>query len=117
MGTLWIGFLTDEFKWKHKPAAWSFGIIVLALEMPTVLFFQYGIFYEYDYWAGTVSLVIFALLESILFAWAFGIKKGWREITANAEIKVPVIYKFIIKFVTPFFYYGFLLDHNDSQRW
>lgn len=101
MGTPWIGFLKDEFNWNHKPAAWSFGLIVLALGLPTVLFFNYGVFDEYDYWAGTVSLVVFALLESILFAWVFGMKKGWQEITLNADIKVPGIYKYIIKFVTP----------------
>ncbi|MDX5348646.1 MAG: sodium-dependent transporter [Hymenobacteraceae bacterium] len=101
MGTPWIGFLQDEFKWERKPAAWSFGLIVLILGMPTVLFFKYGVFDEYDYWAGTVSLVVFALFESILFAWIFGMKKGWREITSGADIAVPKIYKFIIKFITP----------------
>ncbi|MEZ4809407.1 MAG: sodium-dependent transporter [Allomuricauda sp.] len=101
MGTPWIGFLKDEFDWRHKPAAWSFGLITLLLALPTIFFFKYGIFDEYDYWAGTVSLVVFALLESILFAWGFGITRGWQEITANAEIRVPNIYKFIIKFVTP----------------
>jgi SNF family Na+-dependent transporter len=101
MGTPWIGFLKDEFNWKHKPAAWSFGLIILLLALPTIFFFKYGVFDEYDYWAGTVSLVVFALLESILFAWGFGITRGWQEITANAEIKVPNIYKYIIKFVTP----------------
>lgn len=101
MGTPWIGFLQDEFNWNIKSAAWSFGLIVLVLGMPTVLFFKYGVFDEYDYWAGTVSLVIFALFESILFAWVFGMKKGWNEITAGASIKVPGIYKYIIKYVTP----------------
>jgi len=65
------------------------------------LFFNYGVFDEYDYWAGTVSLVVFALLEIILFAWVFGMDKGWREITSGADIKVPTIFKYIIKFVTP----------------
>jgi NSS family neurotransmitter:Na+ symporter len=101
MGTPWIGFLKDEFHWKHKPAAWSFGVIVLILALPTIFFFKYGVFDEYDYWAGTVSLVVFALIESILFAWGFGIMRGWEEITSNAEISVPIIYKFIIKFITP----------------
>ncbi|MBJ6117112.1 sodium-dependent transporter [Pontibacter sp. BT310] len=101
MGTPWMGFLQDEFNWKRKSAAWSFGLIVLVLGMPTVLFFHYGVFDEYDYWAGTVSLVVFALFESILFAWVFGIDKGWREIMSGSDIKVPGIYKFIIKFVTP----------------
>ena len=29
--------------------------------------------------------------------------KGWKEITTGADIKVPSIYKFIIKFITPLF--------------
>jgi SNF family Na+-dependent transporter len=101
MGTPWIGFLQDEFSWERKPAAWSFGLIVFLLGMPTVLFFEYGVFDEYDYWAGTVSLVVFALFESILFAWVFGMTRGWREIMSGSDIKVPGIYKFIIKFITP----------------
>ncbi|WP_242923332.1 sodium-dependent transporter [Pontibacter liquoris] len=101
MGTPWMGFMQDEFNWKRNTAAWSFGLVVLLLGLPTVLFFKYGVFDEYDYWAGTVSLVVFALFETILFAWVFGMKKGWREITSGADIKVPNIYKFIIKFITP----------------
>ncbi|MCC9137282.1 sodium-dependent transporter [Pontibacter silvestris] len=101
MGTPWIGFLMDEFNWRRKPAAWSFGVVVFVLGMPTVLFFKYGVFDEYDHWAGTVSLVVFALLETILFSWVFGIRKGWQEIISGADIQVPNIYKFIIKFITP----------------
>lgn len=102
MGTPWIGFLEDEFGWKRKNAAWTFGLVVFVLGLPTVLFFQQGVFDEYDYWAGTVSLVVFALVEIILFSWVFGIKKGWKEITEGADIKVPNFYKFIIKYITPF---------------
>jgi NSS family neurotransmitter:Na+ symporter len=48
-----------------------------------------------------VSLVVFAMFETILFSWIFGMKKGWAEITSGADIQVPIIYKFIIKFITP----------------
>ncbi|MCK6694904.1 MAG: hypothetical protein L6Q97_22730 [Thermoanaerobaculia bacterium] len=74
---------------------------MLLLGLPTVLFFQYGVFDEYDYWAGTVSLVVFAMFEIILFAWVFGIDKAWDEITRNADMKVPVIFKYVIKYITP----------------
>jgi SNF family Na+-dependent transporter len=103
MGTPVMGFLKDEFGWKHKNAAWAFGGLVFLLGLPTVLFFNYGVFDEYDYWAGAFSLVVFAFFEIILFAWIFGMDKGWKEITTGADIKVPGIYKFIIKFVTPLF--------------
>ncbi len=101
MGTPWMGFMRDEFKWSKNKGAWSFGAMALVLGLPTVIFFQEGVFDEYDYWAGTVSLVIFAMLETILFSWVFGMEKGWKEITSGADIKVPNIYKFIIKFITP----------------
>ena len=101
MGTPWMGFMKDEFNWGQNKGAWSFGLLILVMGLPTVLFFQEGVFDEYDYWAGTVSLVVFAMLETILFSWIFGMKKGWAEITSGADIKVPIIYKFIIKFITP----------------
>ncbi|MCW2118702.1 sodium:calcium symporter [Flavobacterium sp. 7A] len=101
MGTPWIGFMRDEFGWNQNKGAWSFGLIALILGLPTVIYFQEGVFDEYDYWAGTVSLVVFAMLETILFSWVFGLEKGWPAITSGADIKVPIIYKFIIKYITP----------------
>ena len=119
MGTPWMGFMQDEFNWSKNKGAWSFGAIALILGLPTVIFFKEGVFDEYDYWAGTVSLVVFAMLETILFSWVFGMKKGWREITSGADIKVPNIYKYIIKWVTPLMliviFLGSLLKPLDNN--
>jgi hypothetical protein len=101
MGTPWMGFMKDEFGWNKNQGAWSFGLVALLMGLPTVLFYQQGVFEEYDYWAGTVSLVVFALLEAILFSWVFGINKGWREINEGSDIRIPLFYKFIIKYITP----------------
>lgn len=101
MGTPCMGFLMDEFGWKRERAAWAFGGTILLLGLPTVLFFNEGVFDEYDYWAGTVSLVVFALAEVILFAWVFGMDKGWKEITTGADIRVPVFFRYVTQFVTP----------------
>jgi hypothetical protein len=101
MGTPVMGFMRDEFGWRRESSAWLFGALIFVFGLPTVVFFNYGVFDEYDYWAGTVSLVVFALFEIILFAWVFGMKKGWHEITLGADIKVPIIFRFIIQFVTP----------------
>ncbi|MBK8846241.1 MAG: sodium-dependent transporter [Bacteroidetes bacterium] len=101
MGTPCMGFMQDEYGWSREKSAWTFGAVVLLLGLPTVLYFGLGVFDEYDYWAGTVSLVIFALFEVILFGWVFGIDKGWKEITTGADIKVPIVMKSIIKYVTP----------------
>lgn len=101
MGTPIMGFLQDNFGWKRESSAWVFGLAVLLLGIPCVL--SQDAFNEFDYWAGTVALVIFGLAEIILFAWVFGMDKGWKEITTGADIKVPVVFKFVIKYVTPLF--------------
>jgi SNF family Na+-dependent transporter len=101
MGTPWMGFMRDEFGWGRIKGALSFGLIVLVLGLPTVIFFQEGVFDEYDYWAGTVALVVFALAETILFSWVFGIDRGWKELLSGSDLKVPTAYKFIIKYITP----------------
>lgn len=103
MGTPFMGFVEDEFGWGRVKSAVVLGFIILVLALPTILFFQYGVFDEYDYWTGTVSLVIFATAEIILFSWIFGVDKGWKEITRGADIKVPHFYKFVIKWITPIF--------------
>lgn len=103
MGTPWMSFMQDHFKWSRRSGAFTFGLMTLILGLPCVLFYHYGVFDEYDYWAGTVSLVIFALAEIILFSWVFGLDKGWKEITSGADIKIPGIYRFVIKYITPAF--------------
>jgi len=109
MGTPWMGFMQDEFNFKRSSAAWTFGALILFFGLPTVLVYlvaENGIvdqvfFNEYDYWAGTMSLVVFALAEAILFAWIFGLKKGWPELLSGSDIKVPVFFKYVMMTVTP----------------
>ncbi len=116
MGTPVMGFLRDEFGWRRERAAWAFGALVFILGAPTVFFFNYGVFDEYDYWAGSVSLVVFAMFEIILFAWVFGMDNAWAEINRNADMKVPIFYKYVIKFITPailiFVFFGSLLSEG-----
>ncbi len=103
MGMPVMSFMKDEYGFSQKKAAYTFGLITLLLGLPTVFFFKQGVFDEYDFWTGTVSLFVFAAAETILFVWVFGMKKGWAEISRGADIKLPVIYKYIMKFVTPVF--------------
>ncbi|RPH33351.1 MAG: sodium:calcium symporter [Bacteroidales bacterium] len=101
MGTPVVGFFQDEFGWRKGKAAIGFGIITLIIGLPTVLYFQQGVFDEYDYWAGTVALFVFAMLEAVMFAWVFKLDRGWEEITRGSDIRVPIIFKYILKYVTP----------------
>lgn len=101
MGTPILGFLKDEFRIPFSRGAWIFGLITLFMGLPTVVFYNQGVFSEYDDWAGTYSLVIFAFVEIILFTWFFGMPKAWAEIIRGADIKIPTIFRYIIQYVTP----------------
>jgi len=109
MGTPVMAFLRDEFGWKRGPSAWTFGLIVLVLGAPTVFFFNEGVFDEYDYWAGTVSLVVFAFFEVILFAWVFGMDRGWKEINEGADMRIPIFFRWVIQYITPAILFAVLL--------
>jgi len=99
-GTPWLGFMEDEYDWGRKKSAWSFGGIVLIMGLPTVFFYNQGVFGEYDYWAGTVALVVFALGESLLYS-LYGFRRGWNELNRGSDIFIPGIFKPIMRYVTP----------------
>lgn len=101
-GTPWIGMLRDEFHWNRKKGAWTLGAIIFIIGLPTVIFYNHGVFEEYDYWGGTMGIVLFALFESIAFVWVFGMDKGWKEINEGANIKLSIVLKYICQYITPY---------------
>lgn len=96
-----VSFLQDNFNVQKKRASLITGTAVLICGIPTILFFKEGVFDEYDYWAGTASLFFFAMMQVILFSWVFGIRKSWKEFTRAADIRVPLIFKYILLYITP----------------
>ncbi len=101
MGQPIVSFLEDEFDWKHTKSVLGFGAATLALGSVCILLFPGGAFDEFDFWSGTFALVVFALCESVIFAWFFGIDNAWEEITRGANMKVPRFFRFVIRYVTP----------------
>jgi hypothetical protein len=103
MGQPVMAFLQQEYGMSRPKSALAFGLILLALALPVALMHSNTFFDEFDYWAGTVMLVVFAFGEAILFAWVFGMERAWTEINKGAELWVPTVFYFIIKFITPVF--------------
>lgn len=98
-----VAFFEDEFKWKRPRAVNTVFAVMIACTALVVAFFKFGFLDELDFWAGTFGLVVFATIEIIIFSWIFGVKKGWKEMHQGADLKVPKIFKFIIKYVTPLY--------------
>jgi SNF family Na+-dependent transporter len=103
MGQPVLAFFEDEFKVPHRKAALIFGAATFVLGSFCVWLYPGGAFDEFDFWTGTFALVVFALGESLIFAYVFGIDRGWEEITRGADMRVPYFFRYVIKYVTPLF--------------
>ncbi|MCQ2199491.1 MAG: sodium-dependent transporter [Paludibacteraceae bacterium] len=101
ISTPMVAFFSDSYKWSQKKSSWIYGIVLFFLALPPVLFFDKGVFDEYDFWASTIALFFFAMIEAIVFSWVMGVNKGWRLIHYGCEVRLPVFFKYVLKYVTP----------------
>jgi len=111
-----VAFLEDEFQINRRRAVSIFGVVSFILCQPAIFFLSRGVVDELDFWGGTFFLVVFATIETILFAWVFGMNKAWDEIHQGADLAVPEVYKFIIKHITPLFLF-IILGMWFVQEW
>ena len=96
-----LAFLEDEFSWSRGRSVKALGILfIIAVPLPM---FVKGSLDELDFWVATFALVFLALFEMVLFFWVFGADKAWHEITRGAHIKVPRVFYYLMKYVTPLF--------------
>jgi neurotransmitter:Na+ symporter, NSS family len=54
-----------------------------------------------DFWVGTAFIFVLATLEVILFSWVFGVERGYNEAMRGAELRIPKVWKFVIKYISP----------------
>jgi ABC-type amino acid transport system permease subunit len=101
MGQPIMAFLQTEYRLDRPKSALAFGAMLLPLTIPVAVFNLDTFFSEFDYWAGSFALVVLAAIETILFAWVFGMDRGWAEMHKGAELKIPVAFYYVMKFVTP----------------
>ena len=111
-----IAFLEDEFNISRDKAVAMFGAVTFLLCNAAIFFLGRGVVDELDFWGGTFCLVLFATIEVILFGWIFGINKAWEQVHHGADMRLPRIYKYIIKYITPAFLL-FVLGAWFFQEW
>jgi SNF family Na+-dependent transporter len=112
-----IAFLQDEFKMARKKAAYAVASLGFLLGVYQMTEYRYGVLSEWDFWAGTFGLVVFATLEIILFVWVFGIDNAWRELHRGADLQIPRAYRGIMKYVTPLFLILLLVVWSYQLAW
>jgi len=112
-----VSFLEDELGWGRRKSVIVLGAVSLLACLPAIFFLGHGFVDELDFWGGTFFLVVFATIEVILFAWVYGIDRGWDQMHEGARLRIPVFYKYIIKYVTPLYLLGLLAVWFYQQFW
>jgi SNF family Na+-dependent transporter len=95
-----VAFVDDEFRTGRKKATlWTMIFCFLACH-GVIFGITHGVIEELDFWGGTFGLVLFGTAEVIIFGWIFGIDRAWKVVHFGADIRIPKIFKFIIKYIT-----------------
>jgi NSS family neurotransmitter:Na+ symporter len=112
-----LAFFQDELGWTRKKGAVVLFALTALYLVPLVLFTGHGFIDDLDFWAVNVLLPLGALVEVIIFAWVLGMKSGWEAITAGARLRVPIIFKFILQYITPLFLIVLLVAWVRDGAW
>jgi neurotransmitter:Na+ symporter, NSS family len=98
-----IAFLQDELGWTRKRAVSAVVAFIFVAAHVPILGLGAGALDEMDFWCGTLGLAVFALIESVLFFWVFGMNRAWAEIELGAQVKVPRIFRYVMLVITPIY--------------
>jgi len=118
-----MALLREKFGIPRAHAAKVVGLILLVFGLPVIFFLKYGYMDQYDFWIGTILLAFLALCETLVFVFAFsrpkvlasgvknrllgymkfGLDAGWEEMSRSAEIKIPRVFYYILKYLVPLF--------------
>lgn len=97
-----IAFLEEGFGLKRHASVAILGVLS-ALGCAFVLYFSKGLVAldTFDFWVGSVLILVLALVQALLYGWAFGMQRGHREIHEGALIRVPWLVQVMLKWVVP----------------
>ena len=99
-----IAFLEEGLHINRKQSVSILGLFT-ALGVGFVFYFSKEVkaLDTLDFWMGTFMIFILATIQIILFGWVVGIEKGWKEAHQGASMRIPRVFKFIMKYISPLF--------------
>jgi NSS family neurotransmitter:Na+ symporter len=84
---------------------------VIVLGLLTILGTGFVVFFSQDllalntidFWVGTFCIYVLATFQAIFFGWVLGIRRGMEELDRGADVHIPRVFAFIIKYVSPLY--------------
>ncbi len=97
-----VAFLEEATGMRRKASTPLLGLISFFISLFVVYFSKdLKAMDTMDFWMGQVSVYIFAMVQTIIFAWFFGAEKGRRLANEGSLLQLPKGYSFMIKYITP----------------
>jgi NSS family neurotransmitter:Na+ symporter len=99
-----VAFLQESLGVDRRRGTLYMVAICLVGSFMVIYFTEGAVFWStIDFWVGTFLILIMAMLEIVCFSWIFGIDVGWDEIHHGAQIQIPAVFRFIMKWVAPLY--------------
>lgn len=99
-----VAFLQEALGVDRRKGTLYMVTICLVGSFMVVYFTEGAVFWStLDFWVGTFLILIMAMIEIICFSWVLGIDVGWDEIHRGAQIQIPPVFRFIMKWVAPLY--------------
>ena len=99
-----IAFLEEGLDLSRQAAVTLLGFIT-AIGALFVSLMSHGltVLDHMDFWTGNFCIYLLATIEVIFFAYVMGLDRGLRELASGAEMKLPKVLPFVLRFITPLF--------------
>src|SRR5687768_14048819 len=97
-----LAFFEESLGWtRQKATTLMVGVCLVGSFL--VMYYSKGSVFlgTLDDWVGTFLIFVLAMVQIICFSWIFGIDRGWKEAHQGAHIRIPPIFKFVMKYVAP----------------
>jgi NSS family neurotransmitter:Na+ symporter len=97
-----IAFLEEGLNIGRKTSVTLLGVLTAAGSF-FVMYYSKGLtaLDTMDFWVGTALIFILATIQVILFGWVLGVDEGIEEAHRGASMKLPKVFGFVIKYVSP----------------
>lgn len=99
-----IAFLETSLGANRKQSIAILGFITGVGSMMVVYFSEsFKALDTMDFWVGTFLIFILATIQIIFFSWIMGTDEGFREAHKGASFRIPSIFAFVMRYITPLF--------------
>jgi SNF family Na+-dependent transporter len=99
-----IAFIEEGFNLGRKVSVAALGLVTAAGCLMVVYFSKdLKALDMLDFWVGNVLIFVMGTIMVIFFGWVFGAERGLKEANRGAHIRIPNVFKFVVRYITPLY--------------